>query len=334
MVQRNVIVRQMNALESLGAVTNICSDKTGTITQGMFWHLPSSTRSNHALGKMVVKRAWIPAKGIFTVEDISQPFNPTVGTLSFENLSPIELETSDQSGKKSSVDISKHIAVPEVRSYLEVASLANLATVHQNEEGEWVVRGDPTEIGIQVFACRFKYGRETLKAGGESKGSGSTWTQLAEFPFDSDVKRMSVIFREQNEKRQIDYAFMKGAVERVLDACTLIRTKEGDVEITEEVKTNLLENMEALASEGLRVLAFASKPWLQDVENWRGFPREDVEKDMVLLGLIGLYDPPRVESLGTQVLPCSRRSRLPFLSRFCQKMSSSRNHCSYAYWRS
>ncbi|KAG8936773.1 hypothetical protein FRC02_011352 [Tulasnella sp. 418] len=279
MVKRNVIVRQMNALESLGGITNICSDKTGTITQG----------------KMVVKRAWIPASGTYTVENISEPFNPTSSQVTFASISPAASESMEHPPKPIPFNISEHSSRHPVQSFLHAASLCNLATVHQNEEGEWIVRGDPTEIGIQVFVSRFDYSREHLMT--QSNNTGSTWSQVAEFPFDSDVKRMSVIFRKKDEKQHSEVAFLKGAVERVLEACILMKTEEGDVEFTEERREKVLENMEALAAEGLRVLAIASRPWKEIVDDWRDYPRANVEKDMVLLGLIGLYDPPRPESL-------------------------------------
>ncbi|KAG8988400.1 hypothetical protein FRB90_002764 [Tulasnella sp. 427] len=124
------------------------------------------------------------------------------------------------------------------------------------------------------------------------------WHLQAEFPFDSDVKRMAVVFRRRAfaDDSVSQMVFMKGAVERVLDACMYMRTREGDVEITEERKDDILANMEALAKDGLRVLALASREWTEDVQEWRGYPRENVEQGMTLLGLIGLYDPPRLES--------------------------------------
>ena len=62
---KNVIVRNLRSLEALGAVTDICSDKTGTLTQG----------------KMVAKKAWIPCIGTFSVGEIDEPFNPTKGAM-------------------------------------------------------------------------------------------------------------------------------------------------------------------------------------------------------------------------------------------------------------
>ena len=255
MVDRNVIVRKLDSLEALGAVTDICSDKTGTLTQG----------------KMVLKKAWVIGHGMYSVATGSEPFNPQVGALSYSVKSP--LEAKDDGKDESPVSL-----LPgnnDLENFLKVASLANLASVFRDRNtGEWDARGDPTEIALQVFVMKFGWGRKTL----QEKG----WQQIAEFPFDSELKRMSVIFENNGEK----YVFMKGAVERVLDACP-------DYANDEDKRRVLLKNMEALASQGLRVLALGSRRTEDVPEN-----RLEVECDIQLLGLVGLYDPPRGESAG------------------------------------
>src|ERR1700761_3411635 len=65
MVKRKVIVRKLDALEALGGVSNICSDKTGTLTQG----------------KMVTRKAWIPGVGIYSIENSNNASDPTEGTI-------------------------------------------------------------------------------------------------------------------------------------------------------------------------------------------------------------------------------------------------------------
>ncbi|CRK17088.1 hypothetical protein BN1723_011218 [Verticillium longisporum] len=148
MVQRHVIVRNLKSLEALGAVTNICSDKTGTLTQG----------------NMVVRKAWVPGVGTFSVKDATEPFNPTKGSLSsrVEQPKDISFQAEDAEGESFS-DVDGQVkSNTTLQTYLNVASLANLATVHQNKEGEWHARGDPTEIAIQVFASRFNMNRLVL----------------------------------------------------------------------------------------------------------------------------------------------------------------------------
>ena len=185
-----------------------------------------------------------------------------------------------------------------LESFLKVASLANLATVHQAKDDEWHARGDPTEVAIQVFASRFNWNRSGL-----SLGNSPSWTALAEFPFDSDVKKMSVIFREN----ALDtlHVFTKGAVERVLSCCTSIILEKGQqaVDMTEDIQLHILRNMEALAALGLRVLALASKTCSKHFDTSGDVDRDTVESGLIFQGLIGLYDPPRPES-GPSVRQC------------------------------
>ncbi|KAJ4383380.1 P-type ATPase [Didymella sp. IMI 355093] len=248
MVQRHVIVRNLKSLEALGGVTDICSDKTGTLTQG----------------KMVAKKAWIPAKGTYSPRHIDPDMDEKTET--YEEL----IENN-----------------PHLVEYLKVASLANLANVHQTD-GQWNARGDPTEIAIQVFASRFDWNRLQF-----TQGDSPKWKQLAEFPFDSDVKKMSVIFEEIASSKKM--VFTKGAVERVIYSCDTYYSAESDnaVNLDDDIREEILANMEALASYGLRVLALASKDYDgPPPTKGEDLDRNTIEEKLVFRGLVGLYDPP------------------------------------------
>lgn len=283
MVERHVIVRKLDSLEALGAVTDICSDKTGTLTQG----------------KMSVKKAWLPARGTYSIGPSNEPFNPTLGDVSFSPASPLLLgdETGDAliDDREGLVD-GNH----ELESFLDVASMANLAHVFQSDDGQWNARGEPTEIAIQVFASRFNWNRDRW-----TKNHGSrhaVWHQKAEFPFDSTVKKMSVIFSKVTSQEERSMVFTKGAVERIVEACSTIAWDQDSdpVPITEDHRNRIFENMEELAKLGLRVLALANKPYAQKSQLLEGaeLERDDIEQDLCFLGLIGLYDPPRPETAG------------------------------------
>lgn len=280
MVKRNVIVRKLDSLEALGAVTNICSDKTGTLTQG----------------RMVAKRAWIPSVGTYSVGSSNEPLNPRDGALSLVPEPPTKVG-QDNVGDESSPDdlLKDNVAL---KDYLNVASMANLAHIHETANDGWQARGEPTDIAIQVFAYRFNWGLDRW-----TKGEKPTWSQKAEYPFDSTVKKMSVIFarREEDSEKKREMIFTKGAVERVLEACTTIKWKPdaAPVPIDDNIKEEILNNMEALAKEGLRVLALAGRENTSPAkEGGEPLPREEVEKDLSFYGLIGLYDPPRPETAG------------------------------------
>ncbi|KAJ4854605.1 e1-E2 ATPase domain-containing protein [Trichoderma breve] len=287
MVQRNVIVRNLKSLEALGAVTDICSDKTGTLTQG----------------KMVARGAWMPGKGTYTIENSSSPFDPTAGDIRYDPRKPREInlnQRGDACGIVSTAEELLSQSNTALTDFLHVASLANLATVVQ-KDGEWHGRGDPTEIAIQVFASRFGWNRLRLVSHDEH----NQYSEVAELPFDSDVKRMSVIMKDNRSGKL--FAFTKGAVERVIDACTTYYTNDSHdvVPLSEEFQQEILRNMESFAGMGLRVLALASKPYHLKLKKGDEIKRASVECDLVFRGLIGLYDPPRPES-GPAVQECHK----------------------------
>lgn len=259
-------------------MTDICSDKTGTLTQG----------------KMIARGAWMPAKGTFTVENSTAPFDPTIGDVRFHSSAPAAIDLKKAGEACGDIIQPAQVATAGDASlvdFLNVACLANLATVSKNKEDAWEARGDPTEIAIQILATRFGWNRVTLT--GDEK---SEWRDIAELPFDSDVKRMSVVMKR---KDGTNYAFTKGAVERVIQICTkYVADESGTLVDIDGFCDTILEHMQALAGLGLRVLALASKPLPGEVKfNDNGeVDRSSIECDLVFRGLVGLYDPPRPES--------------------------------------
>lgn len=292
MAKRNVVVRKLESLEALGAITDICSDKTGTLTQG----------------RMVLRQAWIPASGTFDVEETDEAFNPTIGSVSKASKQPKDRNGKDEKESLEEVTdgtqgLEKVQDDEHFMSFLRVASLCNLATVFQDKEnGQWTAHGDPTECAIQTFACRFGYSRQKLTKQIHDENSDKPqrkpeWEQICEMPFSSDLKRMAVTFKHRKTGKT--HGLMKGAVERVLDCCETIQTADGIQKKSNELVEEILENMESIAALGLRVLALAHRELSAD-EAAKGdeIEREEVESKMTLIGLVGLYDPPRRESAG------------------------------------
>ncbi|KAH7135808.1 potassium/sodium efflux P-type ATPase [Dendryphion nanum] len=305
MRRRKVLTRKLSALEALGGITNICSDKTGTLTQGL----------------MTVRKAWVPGVGIYSVSNSEDPSNPKQGQITIGpakskaemnaekkaredhfdtqrsgaalkfDLPPIKSEkevrkadADDEKFPEETVEYSE--MVPELEGLLNTAALCNLATVRLNEqEGKWQTTGDPTEVALQVFAYRFDKGKKILE-----KNDG--WTQTSEYPFDSTVKRMSVVYKAPSNGQLMIYT--KGAVERILDLCDDVGVGNNRKQMTDAIKESVYEQMTLLADQGLRVLALASKTWSGDFPE--NTPRDKVESNLTLLGLTGLYDPPRLET--------------------------------------
>lgn len=240
---------------------------------------------------MVTKKTWLPSRGTYSVGASNNPFNPEDADLSHSEKSPHQMRNDQTtSNSHSKTDSYSNLLQDnsDLEAFLNIASMANLAHIHKSEDG-WKARGDPTEIAIQVFACRFDWNRERWTSGGSPQ-----WKQISEFPFDSDVKKMSVIFEHISGKAMV---FTKGAVERVISSCPRIRMRDEQiVAMTDEMTAEIMTNMEALAAQGLRVLALAGKPWEHSTKTEIQPDRAAVEDDLIFHGLIGLYDPPRPES--------------------------------------
>lgn len=295
--------RDLSALEALGGVTSVCSDKTGTLTQGA----------------MIVRKVWLPFSHRYTVKDSEDPNNPTVGTVTYRQISregdegtprdfdqersasALKFDVPDEKLDQNKVrepDENEAELSPTLHSFLRASALCNLATVRLDDQTKsWQTTGEPTEVALQVLARRFDVRKKEIEARG--------WKQVAEFPFDSGIKRMSVVYNapEGEMDTSNSMVYTKGAVERVLDLCSTIGQGEDEEPMTEDAKAEVLTQMDHLASEGLRVLAIASKTWdgrfpskSNTGDTGDAALRSQVETDLTLLGLAGIYDPPRRET--------------------------------------
>lgn len=258
MVKRNALIRKLPAVETLGSVTTICSDKTGTLTQN----------------KMVVQ-------GVNTASYRA--------ALTGEGYAPIgEFMDGDTSNKIENLE-----EYPELESILVACAVCNDAILQQ-EKGEWIILGDPTEGALLSLAG---------KAGIYREQQASVLPRVAEFPFSSERKRMSVICEMpghggkwavplENEEEANYLMFTKGSPELILERCKSIVTGDRADFLTDEVRTSILEQNNDMASRGLRVLGLAYK-------SWESLPPEGSEEtsetDMVWLGLVCMLDAPRPE---------------------------------------
>ncbi|MBE8970764.1 cation-translocating P-type ATPase [Nostocales cyanobacterium LEGE 12452] len=262
MVRQNALIRKLPAVETLGSVTTICSDKTGTLTQN----------------KMVVQSVFTNNK---TFRVTGQGYTPT-GDFQL-NDRKISLEES-----------------PEI-SALSVACAVCNDSVLQKEQGEWAILGDPTEGALVTLAG---------KAGIEKDQWNSKLPRVAEFPFSSERKRMSVISQVEGvatgeaSSRDVDPAiagliqserylmFTKGSPELILARSTQIHLGNHSDPLTEAQRQNILTENDQMASKGLRVLGFAYKPLAEIPPEGSD---EASEQGLVWLGLVGMLDAPRPE---------------------------------------
>ena len=133
----------------------------------------------------------------------------------------------------------------------------------------------------------------------KSKTVRGYYEMLCEHPFDSSIKRMSTawiyhpsVYDEDRSDAHV-LVFMKGATERVLDRCSFIgiakNVHDPTTDLTEMAKRDILGRMDELASEGLRVLSLCGRVYaVSDAEKIRTMPREDIERDLGFLGLVGI----------------------------------------------
>ena len=249
MVKGNVIVRQMPSLEAVGGVTNICSDKTGTLTQG----------------RMITRKVWLRDNIEGSVKGAGNPYDPSSGTVSWSG----PLAGSCLGPFLTTLVLCNNATVTDGKKDSETDSSS---VITASDATEWKAVGEPTEIALKVFAMRF---------GKNHSGSDEL---IAEHPFDSSIKLMSVVYGNHLDNTRNIYT--KGAVEVMLPI----------LNEDEELKKQILTKAEELAGHGLRVLCIATKSMdghPEDVED-----RNKVEKDLHFLGLAGLYDPPRTETAG------------------------------------
>jgi Na+-exporting ATPase len=247
MARGSVIVRKLQCLEAVGGVTNICSDKTGTLTQG----------------KMIARSAWIPGAGTLTVSQTTDPFDLTSVL--------VQLDEIDWSSNQPIEDN------PALHIFLRALALCNLSIIHHDNQ-VWSAVGEPTEIALHVLALRFDFGKSSVIKRRQ--------LQLhTEYPFDSAIKKMTVVY--DNLRDGTKEVYTKGAPETIIP----------HLKLDEKEKQAIRDTADRMAGEGLRVLCIAYKTAPADDES-QVSPRGSAESNLRFGGLIGLYDPPRVETAG------------------------------------
>jgi Ca2+-transporting ATPase len=172
----------------------------------------------------------------------------------------------------------------ELVGALAAADRANNAVLAEHD-GRWTVQGDPTE-GALIVAAR--------KTGLEHEALDARFPRIAEVPFSSERKLMSTIHSDAEQQGQL-LAFAKGAPDVLLAHCSHELVGEEAKPLTAERCAQILQINEALAGEALRTLGVAFRLLAKDAVACEEFD-ERVEQDLVLLGLIGMIDPPRDEA--------------------------------------
>ncbi len=172
-------------------------------------------------------------------------------------------------GKKVELKQEKHNALYKL---IMAGSICNNARIERTgNDAEFTGRGNPTEIALKILEAKVQ----------EQIGHGKV---LAELPFNSERKMMSVLYEDTDGTRAM---FVKGAPEKILDKCTFMLRNGKRIKLDEKTKQTIRAMQQEMAEKAFRTLMVAEKP----VNTKADFE----EKDLTYLGLIGLEDPPRAE---------------------------------------
>ena len=231
LVKQQALIRKLPAVETLGSVTTICSDKTGTLT----------------LNRMTVEQVFADGR-LWTSEEL-----PVSGPESAE------------------VPLSRR---KPIGMLLTALALSNDA----RREASGSVLGDPTEAALFNLAREKGFQREKLD---------EKFPRLAEIPFDSDRKLMTT-FHPWGKGRVI--SFTKGAVEEIVERSEMAFSRQGLEDLD---RPQILEIADRIAGDGLRALGFGLRIWDEIPDP---LIAEGVEKELTLIGIVGMMDPPRPEA--------------------------------------
>lgn len=240
MAGRKAIIRRLPAVETLGSVSVICTDKTGTLTRN----------------EMTV-RTLVTAEQLIEVTGIG--YDPHGEFLS--------------NGAKTGVE-----QIPNLLELLRSGMFCNDAAVEQTKS-EWRVHGDPMEAALLVAA---------MKSGLNVHDEIKQYPRTDLIPFDSEHKFMATLHHSHAGDSMI---FVKGAPERLIELCQLQKTVAGEQAIN---GLYWHKQVDLLAKQGQRVLAVAFKPGHNDQQQ---LLFDDLGNGLILVGLFGLIDPPRIEAI-------------------------------------
>ena len=236
MVRRHALLRRLQAAETLGAASVICTDKTGTLTRNEM----TVTRIWRPESEVAVSGVGYAPEGQFTVD----------GAV----IDPLER--------------------PGLRDLLRTGLICNHATIAKTGE-EWRALGEPTEAALVVAA-----NKASLFADGADR-------RVTEFSFNSERKRMTIIVRDGDAL----VAHVKGAPEVILERARFLRIDGEDRPMTEADRQAAEAAYQSMAEGGLRTLALACRR----VAPSAALDDDGIERDLTLLGIVGIIDPPRPE---------------------------------------
>lgn len=173
-------------------------------------------------------------------------------------------------GKETKID-------DEMEMLMRIGALCNSTYFREIEKGKWGIIGDPTEGALLVLAA---------KAGVWKNELIKKFKVIGELPFDSERKRMTTMHKNGTKT----LAYLKGAPESVIEVSSKIIENGKIRKMTAKDKKRIMEATDSLTSKGYRTLAFGYR----EIGRIK-FDLDNIEKDMVFVGIVGMMDTPREE---------------------------------------
>jgi P-type Ca2+ transporter type 2C len=251
MAKKRALIRRLASAETLGSVTVICTDKTGTLTKN------EPTLREIVLGD----------NNIISVT--GEGFDPTGGKL-FSDSREIELNNNNSKDN-------------DLALMLKAGVLCNNSELSFGEKNQLNIQGDTTEVALVVAAAKGNIEKKLLE---------EEYDRLWEDPFDPKTRRMTTIHKTKDGKV---YAFIKGSPESVLSICSKVRENGNVVNLDTDKIENIHTRIEEMTTKSYRLLSIAYKE-LSGEEKQEDNYQHAVTENAILLGITGIYDPPRAEA--------------------------------------
>ncbi len=240
LAQRGVLIKQLSVVETLGTVSTLCTDKSGTLTQN----------------QLTVREVWVSGQRL------------RVSGVGYDPTGVFETEGGSYSQE-------------DLRALLIASALCNNARLLPPSPGrpQWSSLGDQTEAALKVLA---------LKGGLDEAVLTAEYPRVHELPFDARRKRMGTVHRAGG----IEVVFVKGAPREVLQLCTQVQINGQVQPLNDNIRADVLAANDEYARNALRVLAVTRR----EIPAQTGSKTpERLERDLTLLGLVAMQDPPRPE---------------------------------------
>jgi P-type Ca2+ transporter type 2C len=261
MARHKAIVKKLSSVETLGCASVIASDKTGTLTKAEMTieRIITTSGSTHVSGVGYAPEGKVERDANAPDDADNPPAEVLTGALREEQI-----------------------------VVLSGGSLAGNASLDKSSSGEWSIHGDPTEAAFLV--AERKLDSDGIRARREKR-----FERVGEIPFSSERKLMSTIERDAEHANAL-VLITKGAPDVLLGRCVSVRVGMETKPLDDAMRAKLKADVESLTDAALRTLAVAYRPLSAAELIAANAPTEALERELIFVGTVGIFDPPRAEA--------------------------------------